>query len=747
MTRTVARLLALSFVAVATACGSLLHPDKVGPPAAIAAVGSLTSAVVGTPIATPVAFKVTDANGRAVSGVTVTFAIAGGNGTVSPATAVTGSDGIASTHLTLGTVAGTNDVSATTTGVAAVAHATVDGLADAAAAMNVSSRTLRLAVGTDTARLTARVLDRFGNLTTTAATWTARDASLVSVDATGLIRVLRRGGATYVVASSGALIDSTQVTVLAPGDTPCTGIASAVTLAVGQVIDAPPELCIQAGQAGEEYVMMPYFSSSVASATTSVSIIGSGLGVAPSSNLLASRVTSNAASRSAPYFRNDSLDLALRAVEHELMTTHASGARQWWNARRTSEGRLSLSATARAPSVGDLVSINTSLAACTSPSIRGGRVAAITQKAIIVADTTNPSGGFTDAEYASFGTTFDTLIDVADVAAFGAATDIDANGRVVIFFTRAVNEMTAHAAQAITLGFFYSRDLLPTTSCAGSNVAEMFYVLVPDPTGVVNGNVRVKSFVSTNTLSTLAHEYQHLINASRRLYVNAGAATDEEVWLNEGLSHVAEELVFYRSSRLNARTNIGAAVFLDPAFTAPWLNFMQQNYRRYRTYLPAPETNSPFAGGDLQKRGSAWSYLRYSADRLLTTDGDLWFRIVNSSSTGFANLSAAFGTDPQLLMRDWAMSVYLDDFVPGVSSIYTQKSWNTRAEASTLAEPFPLSTFGLTDGATSTFTLGAGGVSFRRFSIAAGQAGLLTVTAGDGSALPAGVKVGVARTK
>src|SRR5204863_8605906 len=91
----------------------------------------------------------------------------------------------------------------------------------------------------------------------------------------------------------------------------------------------------------------------------------------------------------------------------------------------------------------------------------------------------------------------------------------------------------------------------------GSNFAEMFYLIVPDPSGTINGNVRTKAEVTQSSISVLAHEYQHLINAARRLYIN-DAEDFEEVWLNEGLSHIAEELLFYRTAGLQPRSNIDA---------------------------------------------------------------------------------------------------------------------------------------------------------------------------------------------
>src|SRR4029079_8642217 len=167
----------------------------------------------------------------------------------------------------------------------------------------------------------------------------------------------------------------------------------------------------------------------------------------------------------------------------------------------------------------------------------------------------NPAGGFTNAEFASIATTFDTLVDPLDRGAFGDPTDIDGDGHRILLYTRTGNELTPSGSEGVVEGFFNPRDLFPTQStatlqaCAGSNFAEMFYLLVPDPTGTINGNVRTKTAVTQSSIAVVAHEYQHLINAARRLYVN-DADDFEEVWLNEGLSHIAEELLFYRTSGL-----------------------------------------------------------------------------------------------------------------------------------------------------------------------------------------------------
>src|SRR5205807_2203657 len=102
-------------------------------------------------------------------------------------------------------------------------------------------------------------------------------------------------------------------------------------------------------------------------------------------------------------------------------------------------------------------------------------------------------------------------------------------------YTRAVNELTPAGSSGVIEGFFNPRDLFPTAGnatiqgCSGSNFAEMFYLIVPDPNGTINGNKRSNDQVQRFTIGTTAHEYQHLINAARRIYIN-NADDFEEVW-------------------------------------------------------------------------------------------------------------------------------------------------------------------------------------------------------------------------
>ena len=303
--------------------------------------------------------------------------------------------------------------------------------------------------------------------------------------------------------------------------------------------------------------------------------------------------------------------------------------------------------------VGDIVSLNVNgTDPCTNPVRRGVKVMAIGTHAMIMMDTLNPKNGFTTADFNRFAARFDTLVYPIDVGNFGEPTDIDKNGHIGIIFTRAVNELTPPKSAQYVGGFTFSRDLFPTVgtaraqACAASNQGEYFYLLAPDPSGTVNSNVRTIGFVDSVTTAVLAHEFEHLINASRRLYVN-NTLTFEAKWLDEGLAHVAEELLFYGESGVTPRSNLDITTLRANAVSRAAYNAdMSGNQGRYRSYLASPSTSSAYAPNDsLSTRGAVWSLLRYTVDRIDATDGFTAGPGITVSGSGSVTLApgAAFG--------------------------------------------------------------------------------------------------------
>lgn len=104
--------------------------------------GDVQAAAASSALPQPIVVSAQDANGVPVPGVTVTFSVALGGGSVSPATAVTNASGLAQTQMTLGPTAGTQIVLVSanqfaSTGIAEIAGATPAlGLAYAQAGNN-----------------------------------------------------------------------------------------------------------------------------------------------------------------------------------------------------------------------------------------------------------------------------------------------------------------------------------------------------------------------------------------------------------------------------------------------------------------------------------------------------------------------------------------------------------------------------------------------------------------------------------
>ena len=276
----------------------------------------------------------------------------------------------------------------------------------------------------------------------------------------------------------------------------------------------------------------------------------------------------------------------------------------------------------------------------------------------------------------------------------------------------------------------------------------MFYLAVPDPNKTINGNYAVKSALAAGVLATLVHEFQHLINAGRRLYVN-NAQVDEELWLNEGLSHIAEELLYYKESGFSPQLNLDlATVAATQARTDAINTYQVQNLGRLIDYMKATATNSPFSQVDLlETRGAIWELLRYSADRKGGTGRSIWYPLVNSTTAGQANFNAVFG-DLITNTRDWAVAQFIDDDGFAVAAKYTNPSWNFRSILPQLVTPkvFPLNTSALVSGAPLSLSIVGGGAAYVRFSVASGIVATIASTS-SGSAVPANIDFILVRTR
>ncbi len=218
-----------------------------GPAASIApSAGDGQSATVNTTVGTNPAVRVTDGSANPVSGVTVTFAVATGGGSLTGATAVTGSNGIATVgSWTLGTTAGANSLTASSGSLSgSPVTFTATGLAGTATQLAVvtqpsGSAQSGIAFGQQPS---VRLEDQFGNPVSTTGTPVAAAigsgggtlggtatvntisgvATFAGLSITGLV-----GGHTLSF-TSGALSPATSNTI-----TLSAGVAATITLSAG----------------------------------------------------------------------------------------------------------------------------------------------------------------------------------------------------------------------------------------------------------------------------------------------------------------------------------------------------------------------------------------------------------------------------------------------------------------------------------------------------------------------------------
>lgn len=388
------------------------------------------------------------------------------------------------------------------------------------------------------------------------------------------------------------------------------------------------------------------------------------------------------------------------------------------------------------PNVGDAWVLNGELTnACSSGHARPSTVRWVSEHFIVVADNENPAGGLNDTQYAEYATNADTQLYGAITGTLGSPPDRDGNGRIVLFFTRTVNELAPPASSSVTLARHLARDLLTQTECPTSNVGEVIYLLVPDPTGSINSNVRTVSSVQ-GASGTLSHELAHLVMDGGRVNRNAPF---EEPWLDESLAGIGAERAFYASSvGLTPLVNI----IVTNLTTGPDASRRVAAFNTYANIafgLLRPWLQSPGRVGFLDsstnaqsQRGIGWMFLRYLADRAstnLTAENAFLAGVAGSSLTGRANLANALGGDLAPYMRDFLAMVYIDDFLAPASSLpqYASTSWNYRSLYTALNGSYQLALLAFQPGVATNYSLRRGGTaSYLAFRVEAGAIATIT---------------------
>jgi len=342
-----------------------------------------------------------------------------------------------------------------------------------------------------------------------------------------------------------------------------------------------------------------------------------------------------------------------------------------------------------------------------------------TTVAIYLDKTVPDSDPLQQSDLDELARTFDTYHHPIDMTAFGSESDLDANGVVVVLLTDAVNALTPDCTNGRILGYFWGGDMLNVT---GSNHAEIFYAMVPAPNqGTCTGATR------KNTLDrlkpTLIHEFQHMISFNQHALLRGGQS--EVTWLNEGLSHFAEEL---GGSQIPNSECVGFSSCRSQYTSGDLFNaydYMSDTESQYLVY-PSGST------GTLEERGASWLFVRWLADQFGTdpNGSNVTRALVATQQQGAMNVAAVTGQPFETLVAEWELAVYLDD-LPGFTPLSTRlryTSWGFRSVFANncctgtdpnkpFAQPFPLTPANALGGFPYSGTGTLRGGSGRHFSL------------------------------
>ena len=270
------------------------------------------------------------------------------------------------------------------------------------------------------------------------------------------------------------------------------------------------------------------------------------------------------------------------------------------------------------------------------------------QHCLIYSDLdTLDAGNLTDADFRDLGDRFDDPaggIHKTNTEYFGTESDVDRNGRVVVLISGIINHLPWTDPKWHDVpepkdryridGFFLWIDLFETGQLGlepgTTNHAEIVYLTAADPDGEYLGadfKFPTAEVAQRNAI-TLAHEYEHLISYSHRIF-EYGFEFEQETWLEEGMAHMAEDL-----NGMNGN-----------------------NVARANKYLDDPGAVSlEYDAAPLNQRGGIYLFLRYLGDRF----GDsIYWQLVQSKCVGRPCIEAITGENFYDTLGDFLAALYL----------------------------------------------------------------------------------------
>lgn len=287
--------------------------------------------------------------------------------------------------------------------------------------------------------------------------------------------------------------------------------------------------------------------------------------------------------------------------------------------------RLAQSAAPRVLGSVDRFWVNTSMTGVAGDHQRDCVLKRVTEHAYLYVD--QAAGAITEAQLDELSQAFERDMVPKETKLFGAIPKpgVDQEDRIFIVLSPVVDD---HGRDKGMMGYFWSRDAIPGYP-SHSNQKECLFM-----------TDRLFQYPRLTAFGTLAHEFQHLLNFSRKAAAN-GYTQAEETWLDEGLSMYAMDVAGY-------------GMQAGDLHVAKDLNEFQK----------APELYS-LTDWNGNPRGFAYGlvylFVRYLADR---HGEEAVAELLQGKALGVANVDSVLrrrGSDFNRFFLDWATANLLND--------------------------------------------------------------------------------------
>lgn len=571
------------------------------------------------------------------------------------------------------------------------------------AAVTVTPTTANLETAGATVQLQATARDASGNAVTgNPVTWSTSSTAVATVNTTGLVTAVAPGSAT-ITATIAGVAGSASVTVPQPPPTQACADPKNVTLAVGQAQAFASSDCLvlPSGASGDRYRVVVLRTGETGDAgdvrTATLKVTGLG-GVSGAPAGVAPAPLVPPLLPDVPGLSRTEMMRALNMAE-ATERFHTALRRREEQMLRSMPGlvlaRTSALAAAAAPAMAtspEKMTLDASTT-CSAPDRKTAIRVYENDDLVLYQDSVQRATKAIGAGVAQ------QLLDHYSLYGkkviedyFGKPSDIDGNGKVVVFASPVVESNVA--------AFVWSGDFFTTNSCAASNVREVVYFNTDLILGLEGSSGNFQA------LETMTHEMKHVVSLYHRIAASlrVGSAQYHPTWVEEGTAEIAGEM----SSRTAWAANGGPAVG-SRVVRQSWTAITRENYgvaiKLARTvwYLSSQPNGlvvTPTGAADGSSiYGSGWLFHRWLGDAYggaaTAPYGDApMFRALNDSlsSAGTAGIVVRTGVSWANLLDEFTKVVSLHG-TPAPAPALDFKTYDFVTAGEIFCNPNPLGVF------------------------------------------------------